>query len=137
FVLFEHVGVSDIEYDPDSLLAEGGFTPQSVLAFEGEKLKPLHDFGRGLSSADEGEFRVAADEIEVDPAESRHRNVVLFERDPLIRVAVKRIFAPRQIQLGQFGSIESARETITEFFRSTAFFITFLEVTEDSPSLMH
>lgn len=136
FLLSEDVGTADIEYDPDFLLAEGGFTPQSVLAFEGEKLKPLRDFGRGLSSRDEAEFRIAPGASEDASPAPRYRNVVQFERDPLIRVAAKRVFGSREIGISQFGSIEAARDTVTEFFQSTSFFITFLEISDGSLALM-
>jgi len=138
FLLSEDVGVAEIEYDPDAVLREGGFTPQSVLAFEGDKLKPLQDLKQSLKEEKPSgaQFRVAGGLIEVESPESSYRNVVLFERDPLVRVAAKRVFGSRQMRVAQFGTIEATRETITEFFRSTSFFITFLEATEESQSLM-
>ena len=139
FLLLEEIGISDIEYDPDVVLREGGFTPQSVLAFEGEKLKPLQDLRQTLDDKRPRggtQFRVAGGLIEVESPESSYRNVVVFDRDPLIRVAAKRIFSARQMKIAQFGTAEATREAITEFFRSTSFFITFLEVCDDSMPLL-
>ena len=138
FLLSEDLGVAEIEYDPDAVLREGGFTPQSVLAFEGDKLKPLQDLQQSLKEEKPSgtQFRVAGGLIEVESPESSYRNVVLFEREPLVRVAAKRVFGSRQMRVAQFGTIEATRETITEFFRSTSFFITFLEATEESQALM-
>jgi len=139
FLLSEDLDVSDIEYDPDDVLREGGFTPQSVLAFEGDKLKPLHDLEQGLSEKPHrtgAQFRVADGLLEVESPESKYRNVVVFDRDPLIRVAVKRIFGSRQMRIAHFSTMEASREAITEFFRSTSFFITFLEVSDDSLPLL-
>src|SRR5260370_10305579 len=131
-----------MEYDPDLVLREGGFTPQGGLAVEGERLKPLQD----LSLPPEGEtpihrtkgtqFRVSSGLVEIESPESKYRNVVLFDRDPMIRVAVKRIFGSRQMRIAQFGTMEATREAITEDFRSTSFFITFLEATDDSVPLL-
>jgi CheY-like chemotaxis protein len=142
FLLSEDLGPIDMEYDPDLVLREGGFTPQSVLAFEGDRLKPLQDLSLPL----EGEtpihrtkgtqFRVSSGLVEIESPESKYRNVVVFDRDPLIRVAVKRIFGSRQMRIAQFGTMEATREAVTEYFRSTSFFITFLEVTDDSVSLL-
>jgi CheY-like chemotaxis protein len=142
FLLSDELGPIDVEYDADAVLREGGFTPQSVLAFEGERLKPLQE----LSLPPEGEtpihrtkgtqFRVSDGLMEMESTESKYRNVVVFDRDPLIRVAVKRIFGSRQMRIAQFGTMESTREAITEYFRSTSFFITFLEVTDDSVPLL-
>jgi len=146
FLISEDIGVADIEYDPDFVLREGGFTPSSVLKFEGDKLKPLHDLeesmkaGKTLLSdarrAAATQFRVAGGLIQVESPGTAYRNVILVDGDPLIRVAAKRIFSARQMKMAQFGTIDAAREAINDFFRSTAFFITFLEVTDESPALL-
>ena len=145
FLLSDSMDASEIEYDPDFVLREGGFTPANVLAFEGDKVKPLHDLeesmkgGKALLSnakRHDAQFRVAGGLIQVESPATAYRNVVLLDRDPLIRVAAKRVFEARQMRLAQFGAIDSARETINEFFRSTAFFITFLEVSDESLTLL-
>jgi DNA-binding response OmpR family regulator len=145
FLLSEEMGVADIEYDPDFVIREGGFTPANVLEFEGDKLKPLHDLeesmkgGKAILSGTRrkaAQFRVAGGLIEIASPESSYRNVILFERDPLIRVAAKRVFGARNMKILQFGLVDGAREAIAEFFRSTAFFITFLEVSDESPAVL-
>jgi CheY-like chemotaxis protein len=139
FLLSDDLGVADIEYDPDFVLREGGFTPSNILEFEGDKLKPLQDLEQTMKSAKgrpAAQFRVAGGLIQVESPAAAYRNVVLFDRDPLIRVAARRVFDARQMKMGHFGTIDSAREAIAEFFRTTAFFITFLEVTDDSPALL-
>jgi DNA-binding response OmpR family regulator len=82
------------------------------------------------------QFRVAGGLMEIESPESSYRNVIVFERDPLIRVAAKRVFGARNMKIAQFGQLDGTREAIAEFFRSTAFFITFLEVTDDSPAVL-
>jgi DNA-binding response OmpR family regulator len=82
------------------------------------------------------QFRVAGGLMEIESPESSYRNVIVFERDALIRVAAKRVFGARNMKIAQFGQLDGTREAIAEFFRSTAFFITFLEVTDDSPAVL-
>src|SRR5436305_11185319 len=48
FILSESMNAIDMEYDPDALFKEGGFSPQKIIgAAEGEKIKPL----RGLEES--------------------------------------------------------------------------------------
>ena len=82
-----------------------------------------------------GQFKVAGGLFEVESPDAAFRNVVLFERNPMIRVAVKRAFTREGIKVAQFGSIDDARAAMTELFRSSSFFITFLELTADDSSL--
>ncbi len=148
FLLSEELGPDDIGYDPDAVIREGGFPPQKILVIEGDKLNPLHELeesmkaGKALlseaakESLGGGHFRVAGGLIEVESPESCYRNIVLFERDPLLRVAAKRAFESEQMKTAAFDAVDSAREAISDFFRSTAFFVTFLEVTDESTSLL-
>ena len=145
FLLSDNLDSAEIEYDPDFVVREGGFTPSNILEFEGDKLKPLHDLeetmrsGKSTLSAarkSTAQFRVAGGLMQIESPAAAYRNVVLFDQDAMIRVAAKRIFTAKQMKIAQFGTIESARDAIAEFFRSTAFFITFLEVTEDSAALL-
>jgi len=140
FLLSEEIGIADIEYDPDFVIREGGFTPANILEFEGDKLKPLlHDLEESMKAGKAklgAQFHVAGGLIEIESPESSYRNVILFERDPLIRVAAKRVFGARNMKIAQFGQLDGARQAIVEFFRSTSFFITFLEVTDDSPAVL-
>jgi CheY-like chemotaxis protein len=48
FILSDHVGPLDVEYDADAIFKDGGFAPQRIVgAADGEKLKPL----RGLEES--------------------------------------------------------------------------------------
>jgi CheY-like chemotaxis protein len=72
------------------------------------------------------EFRVGSN---ADVAgEARARDVVVLERDPLVRVAVKRAFARKGIQIHQFGAIDDARRTVYGLLRENHFFVTFLDL---------
>lgn len=77
-----------------------------------------------------GQFKVSGGLIEVHSPDATYRNVVLFERNPLIRVAARRAFNKNGVKIGQFGTIDDVRNAIGEFFRSNSFFVTFLELTE-------
>jgi CheY-like chemotaxis protein len=87
-----------------------------------------------------GQFKVAGGLIEIESPEATYRNVVLFERNPLIRVAARRAFSKNGVKIAQFGSLDDVREAMSDFFRSNSFFVTFLELTEndraaDGPSV--
>lgn len=77
-----------------------------------------------------GQFKVSGGLIEVESPDATYRNVVLFERNPLIRVAARRAFGKHGVKIAQFGSIDDVRNAIGDFFRSNSFFVTFLELTE-------
>lgn len=82
-----------------------------------------------------GQFKVAGGLFEVESPDAAFRNVILFERNPMIRVAAKRAFGKTGVKIAQFGSIDEARSAIIELFRSTSFFVTFLEYTDDYASI--
>jgi CheY-like chemotaxis protein len=239
FILSDHVGPLDVEYDADAIFKEGGFAPQRIVATaDGEKLKPLRGLEesmkvgkallRGAVSGDVpgsslnlglgqtrppepaavrgnnilpfptseepddstfapvpddepfpeasvaseptaearrsdvpaqsseaertgavvgkavprdppthlGQFKVAGGLIEIESPEAIYRNVVLFERNPLIRVAARRAFIEKGVKIAQFGTIEHARAAIGDYIRANTFFVTFLELTADSVLLM-
>jgi len=215
FILSDHVGPLDVEYDADSILKEGGFAPQRIVgAADGEKLKPLRgleeslkvgkallrsaagpppptlDLGLGHPKEPEltlvpddnilpfptpeereeqtftpvpddepfpaleptaappvpqpapkprtssGQFKVAGGLIEVESPDATYRNVVLFERSPLIRVAAKRAFGRNRVKIAQFGTIDDARVAIGDYIRANTFFVTFLELTDHSDVLL-
>ena len=140
FLISDTVDIAHIEYDPEFVVDDGGFTPPSILKFEGEKLKPLKDLELPAKTAPRGpakaQFRVAGGLFQIESPAAAYRNVVLFDSDAVIRVAAKRIFNDKQMKIAQFGTLDATRAAIAEFFRSTAFFITFLEVTGDSLALM-
>ncbi|MBW3566106.1 MAG: response regulator [Acidobacteria bacterium] len=60
------------------------------------------------------------------------RNVVLFETNPMIRVAAKRTFAEAGYNLSQYGVIEDAAARIGQLLTANEFFVTFLD---DSPEV--
>jgi CheY-like chemotaxis protein len=82
-----------------------------------------------------GQFKVAGGLFEVESPEAAFRNVVLFERSPLVRVAARRAFAKRGVRIFQYGSLEDVRGAMTDLFRSNSFFVTFLELTPDDSSV--
>ena len=80
-------------------------------------------------------FKVAGGLFEVESPEAAFRNVLLFERNPLIRVAAKRAFAKNNVRIQQFGSLDEARSAVIQYFNASAFFISFLELTDDGATL--
>lgn len=230
FILSDHIGPLDVEYDADAIFREGGFSPQKIVgAADGEKLKPLRGLeeslkvGRALlrsaaadvptptlnlglghakppeltivpddnvlpfptpeereepaftpvpddepfpeeerssdspvrpveeegqtgesvlresaprKSAPAGQFKVSGGLFEVESPDATYRNVVLFERNPLIRVAARRAFGRNGVKIAQFGTIEDARGAIGDYIRANTFFVTFLELTGNADVLM-
>ena len=239
FILSDHVGPLDVEYDADAIFKEGGFAPQKIVGTaDGEKLKPLRgleeslkvgkallrgavsgevpgvslNLGLGQSkppapaavsesnvlpfptpeerddtkfapvpddepfpeapvaseptpqerrsdspvqsseaeraesvpdkavprdpSRSSGQFKVAGGLIEVESPDATYRNVVLFERNPLIRVAARRAFIEKGVKIAQFGTIDDARVAIGDYIRANTFFVTFVELTADAEVLM-
>jgi len=210
FILSDHVGPLDVEYDADAIFKDGGFAPQRIVgAADGEKLKPLRGLEEslkvgkallrsaatdtpaptldlGLGHAKEpaltlvpddnilpfptpeerdeqtftpvpddepfpaietpapqpkprtsaGQFKVAGGLIEVESPDATYRNVVLFERNPLIRVAARRAFGRNRVKIAQFGTIDDARVAIGDYIRANTFFVTFLELTDQSDVLL-
>ena len=113
FLLADELPEDEVGYDPSLLLEEGGFSPQKILTVAGERLKPLQDLEesmrRGMDllrrSPTAAQFRVAGGLTEIESPEASTRNVVLFERDPLVRVAARRAFGGR-MKVAQFGSLD-------------------------------
>ena len=85
--------------------------------------------------AKSGQFKVAGGLFEIETPDAQFRNVVLFERNPLVRVAAKRAFTKKNVKISQYGSLEDVRNAMTELFRSNSFFVTFLELTPDDASV--
>ena len=56
--------------------------------------------------------------------------VVLFEPEPRLRVALKRTFAARGIEVLQFHATQEARQTVGELLAAQSFFITVLDGSE-------
>lgn len=82
-----------------------------------------------------GQFKVAGGLFEVESPDAAYRNVVLFERNPLVRVAARRAFTKQGVKIFQYGSLEDVRTSMTDLFRSNSFFVTFLELTSDDASV--
>ncbi len=76
-----------------------------------------------------GQFKVAGGLFEIVSPDAAYRNAIIFDRDPLIRVAAKRAFAKHGVTTFQFGSLDDVRGAMTDLFRSNSFFVTFLELT--------
>jgi len=85
--------------------------------------------------AGSGQFKVAGGLFEVETPEAAFRNVVLFERNPLVRVAARRAFTKWGVKIFQYGSLDDVRSAMTDLFRSNSFFVTFLELTPDDASV--
>lgn len=208
FILSDSMSAFDIEYDPDQVFKDGGFSPSRIVGSpEGEKLKPLkgleeslkvgkallrgtaapeatpaslnlglgqpletpppatdnilpfpareekpftpiEELPESVSSAPEdrrdrlsstppatsGQFKVAGGLFEVETPEAAYRNVVLLERNPLVRVAARRAFTREGAKIFQFGTLDDVRVALTDLFASNSFFVTFLEVAEDDSS---
>lgn len=88
------------------------------------------------SRPNSGKFKVAGGVAEVMSPDATYRNVVLFERNPLIRVAAKRAFGKNGVKIAQFGELADVRNAMTELFRSNSFFVTFLELADNAVTLM-
>lgn len=95
--------------------------------------QPAHRIA--ASGASSGQFKVAGGLFEVESPEALYRNVVLFERNPLVRVAARRAFTKQGVKISQYGSLDDVRAAMTELFRSNSFFVTFLELTDDDTSV--
>jgi CheY-like chemotaxis protein len=163
FVLADDASPLNLDYDPNVLFREGGLPPQRVMAAVDKPLKALEETlkaGKALIKSTQGnvvpfpgtarpeparppepraepsQFRVAGGLISVESPEARMRNVVLLERDAMLRVAAKRAFLRHEITIAQFGAIDDVRRAITDWFRTNSFFVTVLEVTDGSLALL-
>ncbi|HEV7923278.1 MAG TPA: response regulator [Thermoanaerobaculia bacterium] len=86
--------------------------------------------GPDFKRPESGKFKVAGGLIEVESPEATYRNVVLFERNPLVRVAARRAFTKHGVKIFQYGSLDDVRGALTDLFRSNSFFVSFLELTD-------
>jgi len=108
--------------------------PAELPSGDGGEMKPATPMRIGMPNPT-GQFKVAGGLFEVESPEALFRNVVLFERNPLVRVAARRAFTRQGVKISQYGSLEDVRVAITELFRSNSFFVTFLELTDDEASV--
>jgi CheY-like chemotaxis protein len=96
--------------------------------------EPAAEAQRPQRTAPSGQFKVAGGLFDIESPEAQYRNVVLFERNPLVRVAAKRAFTKKSVKTFQYGSLEDVRNAMSELFRSNSFFVSFLELTGDDSS---
>jgi hypothetical protein len=117
--------------------AAPAFTPLAPpsLEFDGPKPVVPEPHRIAASGASSGQFKVAGGLFEVESPDALFRNVVLFERNPLVRVAARRAFTREGVKISQYGSLEDVRSAMTDLFRSNSFFVTFLELTDDDASV--
>jgi CheY-like chemotaxis protein len=121
------------------------FTPIDEPPFPDEAMPPIDAGGLtpALSRAEgpaappagSGQFKVAGGLFEVETPEAAFRNVVLFERNPLVRVAARRAFTKQGVKIFQYGTLDDVRAAMTDLFRANSFFVTFLELTPDDTSV--
>ena len=90
---------------------------------------------RRIGAKSTHQFKVAGGLFEIETPDATYRNVILFERDPMVRVAAKRAFSKHNVKIAQFGSIDAAYAAMTDLFRSNSYFVTFLELTNDDSSV--
>lgn len=96
-----------------------------------DEAPPRAGAGAGTPVKSTSQFKVAGGLFDVESPEAAYRNVILYERDPLVRVAARRAFGKKGVKITQFGSLDDVRGAITDLFRSNSFFVTFLELTDD------
>ncbi len=73
--------------------------------------------------------------------ETLAETVVLYEPDPLLRVAARRAFTKKGFEFLQFGNLADTRETAGELLERDRFFVTFLDLVgtgagSDSPEML-
>jgi CheY-like chemotaxis protein len=111
------------------------FTPLDELPALDETLPLPSPRPAAATAGGTGQFKVAGGLFEVESPDAAYRNVVLFERNPLVRVAARRAFTKEGVKIFQYGSLEDVRSSMTDLFRSNSFFVTFLELTRDDASV--
>ena len=69
------------------------------------------------------------------------RNVVLYERNPMLRVAAKRAFGQNKFQIFQFGQLAEVQRVTNEMLEANRFFVAFIELdptrAEEAELLLH
>ncbi|HEX7153302.1 MAG TPA: response regulator [Thermoanaerobaculia bacterium] len=115
---------------------EKAFTPIEELPFpDSDDIPPAAEAPARTTTPSAGQFKVAGGLFEVESPEALFRNVVLFERNPLVRVAARRAFTKHNVKIFQYGSLDDVRASMTDLFRSNSFFVTFLELTPDDAAV--
>lgn len=69
------------------------------------------------------------------------RNVVLYERNPMLRVAAKRAFGQSEFRIFQFGQLQEVQRVTSEMLEANRFFVSFLSLDQqrddDTELLLH
>lgn len=128
----EHESSEEPEVPPASEPAESDTqisSPTLDLSTIPEEQPPAHDFSDHDDTIRGGKFRVSGGLFDVESPDAALRNVVIFEPDPLVRVAVKRAFGKFPVQIFQSGALDDVRSSMTDLIRGNRFFVTFLENT--------
>lgn len=73
--------------------------------------------------------------------ETLGQTIVLYQPDPMLRVAARRAFTRKGFEFLQFGSLPDAREAVGELLDRETFFVTYLDLAgtaagSDSPELL-
>jgi CheY-like chemotaxis protein len=140
FTPIDDTGVTETSPEP-ATAPQTAFTPvmppdvSSLDSLEGLKNAEPPSHRIAASGASSGQFKVAGGLFEVESPEAQFRNVVLFERNPLVRVAARRAFTKVGVKISQYGSLDDVRTAMTDLFRANTFFVTFLELTTDDSSV--
>ena len=159
FHLADTVTAAEIGYDAKRVFKEGGLTAQKIFGTtDKEKLKTLRGLeeslkpGKALCSGAERVVPlparcqketqpVPAIALEtpapavVKPAQRpRPSSVILFARNALVRVAIKRAFARLGVTIEQFGTPDDARNAVQRLTAAEEFFVTVLERTTEGSS---
>lgn len=90
--------------------------------------EPARD--RGSATA---QFRVGGEPtVDEMAALGENRNIVLYEKDPLVRVAAKRAFSKKSAKVFQFGTVYDARVAVDDLLEQNRFFVTFLDLSGEA-----
>lgn len=133
---FPDSGPAAFNPPPPPIAPPTPFTPPAEFPpVPDDEPKPAEPAKIAASGAASGQFKVAGGLFEVESPEALYRNVVLLERNPLVRVAARRAFTKQGVKISQYGSLDDVRTAMTELFRSNSFFVSFLELTDDDASV--
>ena len=106
---------------------------QEEEGYESESIPDLERVREALDHAGKtGELPPSFETFSREPLTPEiDRDVVLFETNPMIRVAAKRTFSEAGFNLHQYGVIDDAIDRIVELLGSNSFFVTFLDDSEE------
>ncbi|HUP64195.1 MAG TPA: response regulator [Thermoanaerobaculia bacterium] len=73
-------------------------------------------------------FIAAPRTVETQSSEKAGETIVLYEPDPMLRVAARRAFTKKGFEFLQFGKLQDTREAVEELLADDRFFVTFLDL---------